>query len=107
MKKLLLVLLFAPLVSFGQRLGYGYVRSDASSQIDYSKISKDFINDINDVVAKREAQARALGWSSAAEMDRARKANKRKIRADKKRRKRERKLRKKRYKRTKKLLRKN
>ena len=106
MKKLLLVLLFVPLVSFGQNPGYGYVRSDASTQVDYSKIAKDLSNSLMDASAKRESQARALGWSSAAEMDRARRANNLRIKAEKKRRKRERKLQKIRYKRAKKTLRK-
>ena len=106
MKKLLLVLLFVPLVSFGQKTYAGYVQRDASTQVDYSKIGKDLSNSLMDAAAKRESQARALGWSSAAEMDRARRANKLKIKAEKKRRKRERKLQKIRYKRAKKTLRK-
>ena len=93
-----------PFSFFWQNPGYGYVRSDASTQVDYSKIAKDLSNSLMDASAKRESQARALGWSSAAEMDRARRANNLRIKAEKKRRKRERKLQKIRYKRAKKHL---
>jgi len=106
MKKLLLIILFVPIVSFGQKTYYGYVPRNGSDQVDYAKIGKDLSNSLMDAAAKRESQARALGWSSAAEMDRARRANKLRIKAEKKRRKRERKLQKIRYKRAKKTLRK-
>ncbi len=106
MKKLLPVLILIPLISFGQNTGFGYVRDDAPNVVDYSKIAKDLSNSLMDASAKRESQARALGWSSAAEMDGARRANNLRIKAEKKRRKRERKLQKIRYKRAKKTLRK-
>ena len=105
MKKLLLVFLFIPLVSFGQKTYAGYVPRNASDQVDYSKIGKDLSNSLMDAAAKRESQARALGWSSAAEMDRARRANKLRIKAEKKTRKRQRKLDKIRFKKAKKNLR--
>lgn len=54
-----------------------------SSQVNYAKVGQDFNNALNNVLAQREANARALGWSSAAEMDEARRAEKRRIRIEK------------------------
>lgn len=84
MKKLCFLLLsLIPLISLSQTTGYGYVPRNASSQVNYAKVSQDVNNTINNFLEQREAQARALGWSSAAEMDAARKEEKRRIKREK------------------------
>lgn len=83
MKKLCFLLLSIPVISLSQTTGYGYVPRQASSQVNYAKVGKDLNNAINNALERREEQARALGWSSAAEMDAARKEEKRRIKREK------------------------
>ncbi len=97
MKKLYFLLLLMPFISLSQTTYYKYAprkesttvikveNSDKqeSSQVNYAKVGQDFNNALNNVLAQREANARALGWSSAAEMDEARRAEKRRIRIEK------------------------
>jgi thiamine pyrophosphate-dependent acetolactate synthase large subunit-like protein len=97
MKKLYFLLLLAPFISLSQTTYYKYAprkesttvikvensNSQKSSQVNYAKVGQDFNNALNNVLAKREENARALGWSSAAEMDEARRAEKRRIRIEK------------------------
>jgi hypothetical protein len=84
MKKLCFLLLSIPTISLAQTSGYGYVpRKVETSQVNYAKVGKDLNNAINNALERREEQARALGWSSAAEMDAARKEEKRRIKREK------------------------
>ncbi len=97
MKKLCFLLLSIPSISLAQMIGYGYAprkesttiiyvekgNRQESSQVNYAKVGQDFNNTLNNFLEKREAQARALGWSSAAEMDAARKEEKRRIKREK------------------------
>jgi hypothetical protein len=84
MKKLCFLLLAIPFISLGQTTSYGYVpRQVEKSQVNYAKVGQDFNNVLNNYLDQREAQARALGWSSAAEMDAARKEEKRRIKREK------------------------
>ncbi|CAN1536284.1 hypothetical protein MCEGE10_01580 [Flavobacteriaceae bacterium] len=84
MKKLCFLLLSIPSFSLAQTTGYGYVpRQVETSQVNYAKVGQDINNTVNDFLEQREAQARALGWSSAAEMDAARKEEKRRIKREK------------------------
>ena len=63
---------------------YGYKSRDTNTNVDMARITNEFSNSIKSYVAKREAEARKLGWSSAAEMDAARRANNRKLRHERK-----------------------
>jgi hypothetical protein len=97
MKKLCSLLLLVPFISLSQSTYYNYAprkesttvikvensHKQESSQVNYAKVGQDFNNALNNALARREANARALGWSSAAEMDEARKAEKRRIRIEK------------------------
>lgn len=83
MKKLCFLLLFIPFISLSQTTGYGYAPRQETTQVNYAKVGQDINNTINNFLEQREAQARALGWSSAAEMDAARKEEKRRIKREK------------------------
>lgn len=84
MKKLCFLLLSIPTISLAQTTGYGYVpRQVETSQVNYAKVGQDINNTLNNYLEQREAQARALGWSSAAEMDEARKEEKRRVKREK------------------------
>ena len=84
MKKLCFLLLSIPTISLAQTTGYGYApRQVETSQVNYAKVGQDINNTLNNYLEQREAQARALGWSSAAEMDAARKEEKRRIKREK------------------------
>jgi hypothetical protein len=84
MKKLCFLLLSIPSISLAQTTYYGYApRQVETSQVNYAKVGQDFNNAIKNALEQREAQARALGWSSVAEMDAARKAEKRRIKREK------------------------
>ena len=84
MKKLCFLLLLMPFISLAQTTYYRYApRKVETSQVNYAKVGKDVNNAINNALERREAQARALGWSSAAEMDAARKEEKRIIKREK------------------------
>lgn len=97
MKKLYFLLLLMPFISLSQTTAYKYaprnestkviyvekVSKEQTSQVNYAKVGQDFNNALNNVLARREENARALGWSSAAEMDEARRAEKRRIRIEK------------------------
>ncbi len=84
MKKLCFLLLSIPTISLAQTTGYGYApRQVETSQVNYAKVGQDINNTLNNYLEQREAQARALGWSSAAEMDEARKEEKRRIKREK------------------------
>lgn len=97
MKKLYFLLLLMPFISLSQTTYYKHAprkesttvikvensNRQESSQVNYAKVGQDFNNALNNVLAQREANARALGWSSAAEMDAARKEEKRRIKMEK------------------------
>lgn len=97
MKKLYFLLLLVPFISLSQTTAYKYaprnestkviyvekVSKQETSQVNYAKVGQDFNNALNNVLAKREENARALGCTSAAEMDEARRAEKRRIRIEK------------------------
>lgn len=97
MKKLCFLLLSIPVISLSQTTGYGYVprqestkviyvenvNRQAATQVNYAKVGQDFNKVLNNFLEQREANARALGWSSAAEMDEARKEEKRRIKREK------------------------
>ena len=97
MKKLYFLLLLMPFISLSQTTACKYaprnestkviyvekVSQEQTSQVNYAKVGQDFNNALNNVLARREANARALGWSSAAEMDAARKEEKRRIKMEK------------------------
>ena len=83
MKRLCFLLLSIPSISLAQATYYGYAPRQETSQVNYAKVGQDINNTINNVIEQREAQARALGWSSAAEMDAARKEEKRRIKREK------------------------
>jgi Skp family chaperone for outer membrane proteins len=86
MRKLCLLLLSISSISLAQTTGYGYVpRNVETSQVNYAKVGQDINNTINNYLEQREANARALGWSSAAEMDAAIKEEKERIKREKKR----------------------
>ena len=91
MKNIHLVVLisfFTTISSFSQRTGYGYVRSDrANNQVNWAEIGREASNRIMKISRDREKAARELGWSSAAEMDAARRANNRKLRYERRMRK--------------------
>lgn len=90
MKKLYFLLLLVPFISLSQTTAYKYaprnestkviyvekVSKQETSQVNYAKVGQDFNNALNNVLAKREENARALGCTSAAEMDEARRAEK-------------------------------
>lgn len=83
MKKLYFLILSMPFISLSQTTYYKYAPRDASSQVNYAKVGEDLNNTLKNVVEQREAQARALGWSSAAEMNAARKEEKNRIKIEK------------------------
>lgn len=84
MNKLFLLLIFlTPFILLSQTTNYKYAPRQSSSQVNYSKVSQDINNSINNFIEQREANARALGWSSAAEMDAARKEEKKRIKREK------------------------
>jgi hypothetical protein len=83
MKKLCFLLLSIPSISLAQTTYYGYAPRQESTQVNYAKVGQDINNAISNALEQREAQARALGWSSAAEMDAARKEGKRRIKKEK------------------------
>ena len=88
MRKILLVLLitfFTTLSAFSQSTGYGYVKRDiANNQVNYAEIAKNATDRIKRAVNARERAARDLGWSSAAEMDAARRKHMTKLRNERK-----------------------
>ena len=88
MRKILLVLLitfFTTLSAFSQSTGYGYVKRDiAKNQVNWAEIGKEASNKIMKISNDRERAARDLGWSSAAEMDAARRKHMTKLRNERK-----------------------
>jgi hypothetical protein len=85
MKIQYLLILLTPYFSLSQTTAYKYAPRDKSAQVNYAKVSQDVNQSINNFLEQREANARALGWSSAAEMDAAIKAEKKRIKREKKR----------------------
>ena len=83
MEKLCFLLLLIPFISLSQTTYYKYAPRQETSQVNYAKVGQDINNTLNNVLEQREAKARALGWSSAAEMDAARKEEKRRIKREK------------------------
>ena len=59
MKKLLLILLFVPLVSFGQTY-YKYAERDAKDQVDWSKVG----NDISETLSDAAKQSSSISSNS-------------------------------------------
>ena len=75
---------FTTLSAFSQSTGYGYVRDKNPTQVNYAEIAKNATDRIKRAVNARERAARDLGWSSAAEMDAARRKNMTKLRNERK-----------------------
>lgn len=69
-------------LSFSQSY-YGYVKRD-NPGVDISKITQEFADDLKAYANSREKAARDLGWSSAAEMNAARRRNMKKLRNERK-----------------------
>lgn len=83
MKKICFLLFFIPIISLSQTTNYKYAPRNNSTQVNYAKVGQDINNSLNNFLEQREANARALGWSSAAEMDAARKEEKMRIKKEK------------------------
>ena len=96
MKKALLVFLITVLtiqLTFSQ-IGYGYTGDKRANIDDWSKMVKEYRNNEQRALDEsefdklidrvREKAARELGWSSAAEMDAARKKKKKQLRNERK-----------------------
>jgi hypothetical protein len=80
-----LITFFTTLSAFSQSTGYGYVKRDiANNQVNYAEIAKNATDRIKRAVNARERAARDLGWSSAAEMDAARRKHMTKLRNERK-----------------------
>jgi len=62
------VLFFISIPCFCQsKTYYGYKEKDASSQVNYAEVGKDFSNALNEALRAREANLKANGWSSEKE----------------------------------------
>tara|TARA_X000000950_G_C13892492_1_gene651444 strand:- start:125 stop:481 length:357 start_codon:yes stop_codon:yes gene_type:complete len=85
MKKILVLIItiFSIQLTLSQ-VGYGYVRDEKPTQVDWSKVSKNFSESLKQARYERERAARELGWSSAAEMDAARRRQMTKLRNERK-----------------------
>ena len=78
-----LIVILSTQYAIGQ-VGYGYVRDKNPTQVNYAEIAKNATDRIKRAVNARERAARDLGWSSAAEMDAARRKHMTKLRNERK-----------------------
>jgi hypothetical protein len=81
-KTIFLIAILSIQLSFSQSY-YGYERRE-NTGVDMSKITQKVADDLKAYANSREKAARDLGWSSAAEMDAARRKNRTKLRNERK-----------------------